>query len=85
MKVALTGAYSYSGKYIARRLLAQGEQVITLTGHPNRPDPFEGQVPAFPLDFDDLDGLASSLEGVDTFYNTYWIRFDYGQWKTLDG
>jgi len=52
MKVAVTGAFSYSGKYIARRLLERGETVITLTGPPNRLDPFDGKVKAFPLDFD---------------------------------
>ncbi len=51
MKIAITGAFSYSGKYIAQRLLARGEEVITLTGHPNRPDPFSGKVKAFPLEF----------------------------------
>jgi uncharacterized protein YbjT (DUF2867 family) len=78
MKTAVTGAFSYSGKYITRRLLARGETVITLTGHPNRPDPFNGQVRAYPLDFD-VDGMARSLEGVDTLYNTYWVRFDQGE------
>jgi uncharacterized protein YbjT (DUF2867 family) len=77
MKIAVTGSYSYSGKYITRRLLAQGREVITLTGHPNRPDPFGGKVKAFPLDFN-VENMAHSLEGVDTLYNTYWIRFDYG-------
>ena len=37
------GAFSYTGKYITRRLLAQGHEVITLTGHPDNPDPFSGQ------------------------------------------
>jgi NADH dehydrogenase len=77
MKAAVTGSYSYSGKYITRRLLAQGQEVITLTGHPDRPDPFGGQVKAFPLDFD-VAGMARSLAGVDTLYNTYWVRFDHG-------
>jgi NADH dehydrogenase len=77
MKTAVTGSYSYSGKYITRRLLDQGHEVITLTGHPNRPDPFNGKVPAFPLDFD-VRGMANSLSGVDTLYNTYWVRFDHG-------
>ena len=77
MKIAVTGSYSYSGKYITRRLLAQGDEVITLTGHPNRPDPFGGKVKAFPLDFD-VASMARSLAGVDTLYNTYWIRFDHG-------
>jgi NADH dehydrogenase len=79
MKIAITGAYSYSGKYITRRLLARGEEVITLTGHPNRPDPFAGKVKAFPLDFEDEAELARSLEGVHTFFNTYWVRFDRGE------
>lgn len=77
MKTAVTGAFSYSGKYITRRLLAQGAEVITLTGHPNRPDPFGGKVKAFPLDFD-VTGMATSLTGVETLYNTYWVRFDEG-------
>lgn len=77
MKTAVTGAFSYSGKYITRRLLAEGHEVITLTGHPNRPDPFGGAVKAYPLDFDEA-GMAASLKGVDTLYNTYWVRFDKG-------
>jgi len=77
MKIAVTGAFSYSGKYITRRLLADGHAVITLTGHPDRPDPFGGKVKAFPLDFDETE-LAKSLAGVETLYNTYWVRFDSG-------
>lgn len=78
MKIAVTGSFSYSGKYITRRLLAEGHEVITLTGHPNRPDPFGGRVKAFPLDFDEA-SMAKSLAGVDTLYNTYWVRFDQGE------
>ena len=48
----LTGAFSYTGKYLARRLLAAGITLKTITGHPNRPDPFGGRVAAFPFDFD---------------------------------
>lgn len=77
MKTAVTGAFSYSGKYITHRLLAEGHEVITLTGHPNRPDPFGGAVKAYPLDFNEA-GMAASLKGVDTLYNTYWVRFDKG-------
>ncbi len=79
MKVAVTGAFSYSGKYITRRLLERGEQVITLTGHPNRPDPFAGKVKVYPLNFENEAELVASLQGVHTFYNTYWVRFDRGQ------
>jgi uncharacterized protein YbjT (DUF2867 family) len=78
MKIAITGAFSYSGKYVAQRLLARGEEVLTLTGHPSRPDPFLGNVEAHPLDFTDEPGLAASLRGTDIFINTYWVRFDRG-------
>ncbi|MGB8981049.1 MAG: NAD(P)H-binding protein [Anaerolineales bacterium] len=77
MKIAVTGAFSYSGKYITRRLLDCGEDVITLTGHPDRPDPFGGRVKAYPLDFDEA-GMTRSLQGVDVLVNTYWVRFDKG-------
>ena len=76
MKIAVTGAFSYSGKYITSRLLARGEEVITLTNHPNRPDPFAGKVKAFPLNFQNEQELISTLRGVDVLVNTYWIRFD---------
>lgn len=78
MKIAVTGAFSYSGKYITKRLLERGEEVITLTGHPNRPDPFNGRVKAYPLDFDEA-GMTQSLRGVDVLVNTYWVRFDKGE------
>jgi len=78
MKIAVTGAFSYSGKYITKRLLARGEEVITLTGHPNRPDPFAGKVKAYPLDFDEA-SMTHSLQGVDVLVNTYWVRFDKGE------
>lgn len=78
MRIAVTGAFSYSGKYITRGLLTRGEEVVTLTGHPDRPDPFNGRVKAYPLDFQDEEGLARSLAGSDVFVNTYWVRFDRG-------
>jgi uncharacterized protein YbjT (DUF2867 family) len=78
MKIAVTGAFSYSGKYITRRLLERGEEVITLTGHPDRPDPFGGKVKAYPLDFDEA-GMTRSLQGVYVLVNTYWVRFDKGE------
>ncbi len=78
MKIAVTGAFSYSGKYITKRLLDCGEEVITLTGHPNRPDPFSGKVKVYPLDFDAI-SMTRSLQGVDVLVNTYWVRFDKGE------
>lgn len=78
MKIAVTGAFSYSGKYITRRLLERGEEIVTLTNHPNRPDPFNGKVKAFPLNFSNPAELVESLRGADVLVNTYWIRFDKG-------
>jgi uncharacterized protein YbjT (DUF2867 family) len=74
----VTGAFGYTGKYITRRLLAQGYSVRTLTGHPDRPNPFEGQVGVVPFNFHDPVALVSSLKGADILYNTYWVRFEHG-------
>jgi uncharacterized protein YbjT (DUF2867 family) len=77
-KIVVTGAFSYTGKYITRHLLDRGDEVITLTSHPNRPDPFSGRVKAFPLDFEQENRLVSVLRGADALVNTYWVRFDRG-------
>ncbi|MHB8958118.1 MAG: SDR family oxidoreductase [Candidatus Limnocylindrales bacterium] len=75
---AVTGALGFSGRHITARLLARGDAVINLTNHPDRPDPFGGVVPAAPLAFDRPELLATSLDGVDTLFNTYWVRFPRG-------
>lgn len=74
----ITGAFSYTGKYITRRLLAMGKEVRTLTGHPNNPHPFGDQVHVYPFNFDKPAELVKSLQGATTLYNTYWIRFSHG-------
>ena len=75
----VTGAFSFTGKYIARRLLALGRQVKTLTGHPDREHPFGKAVTATPFHFEDPEALSASLSGASTLYNTYWIRFESGR------
>ncbi|MEW6233106.1 MAG: NAD(P)H-binding protein, partial [Chloroflexota bacterium] len=74
----VTGAFGYTGKYITRRLLSMGKRVRTLTGHPNRPNPFGDQVSVAALDFDNPTELSKSLQGATTLYNTYWVRFPRG-------
>ncbi len=74
----VTGAFGYTGRYIAQRLLAAGKRVMTLTDHPARSDPFGGQVDSAPFNFQRPDRLADSLRGADVLYNTYWIRFPRG-------
>jgi NADH dehydrogenase len=73
--VTITGAFSYTGKYVARRLLDRGYSVRTLTGHPGRVNPFGQAVEAFPYDFDRPDQLRKTLLGTSTLINTYWVRF----------
>jgi uncharacterized protein YbjT (DUF2867 family) len=74
---AVTGAYGYSGRYIAQRLLGDGQTVITLTNSFARANPFGERVKAFPFDFDQPDLLAEHLHGVSVLYNTYWVRFNH--------
>jgi len=74
----VTGAFSYSGAAIARHLLHGGRQVRTLTGHPERAGQ-QSDIEVRPLDFDDPSGLASSLAGAATLYNTYWVRFAHAR------
>lgn len=76
-KYAVTGAFSYSGKYITEKLLDAGGNVITLTGHPKE-SMFQQRVKAFPYNFDQPDNLVRTLEGIDTLINNYWVRFPYG-------
>jgi uncharacterized protein YbjT (DUF2867 family) len=70
----VTGAFSYSGRALARALLHKGRQVRTITGHPGRA-PAGTAIDVHPLDFDDPLGLVASLAGATTLYNTYWVRF----------
>jgi uncharacterized protein YbjT (DUF2867 family) len=71
----VTGAFGFTGRYITSQLLAQGKKVRTLTNHPANPGPFADKVEVMPLNFDDADALARSLEGAAVLFNTYWIRF----------
>jgi NADH dehydrogenase len=81
---AVTGAYGYSGKYIAQRLLDQNETVITLTNSVSRANPFGDRIKAFPFDFDQPGLLAERLKGISVLYNTYWVRFNHRLFKHAD-
>jgi NADH dehydrogenase len=73
----VTGAFGYTGKYIAKELLRRGVRVRTLTNSPHRENPFGGAVEVDPLDFADRDALVESLRGAAALHNTYWVRYDY--------
>ena len=50
----------------------------SLTRNPASFSPFGDRVERHPLDFEDSEQLVKSLEGADTLYNTFWIRFSRG-------
>src|SRR5438552_11958517 len=74
----VTGAFSYSGRFIATQLLERGRSVRTLTNHPKPDDPLAPRIEARPLKFGDIDGLITALQGADTLYNTCWVRAPRG-------
>ena len=78
MKHTVTGATGYTGRYITKLLLEDGHEVQSLTGHPERENPFGEQVRLKPFNFEHPLRLQESLEGTDTLFNTYWIRVNHG-------
>jgi NADH dehydrogenase len=73
----VTGAFGYSGKYIAKRLLDEGQTVRTLTNSTQRANPFGDRIMASPFHFDDPRALAAALNGASVLINTYWVRFNH--------
>ena len=71
----VTGAFGFSGRFVARRLAELGRGVRTLT---NKAPPPDTAIDVRPLAFGDEATLASHLEGVHTLFNTYWVRFAHG-------
>jgi NADH dehydrogenase len=76
---AVTGAFGFTGRAIAEALLAGGAAVVTLTRRTAPDDdPLASRLTVAPLAFDPAE-LAEALEGVDTLFNTYWMRFPRGE------
>jgi NADH dehydrogenase len=73
----VTGAFGYTGRWIAHQLLDEGKRVRTLTNAVGRDDPFGGRVEVHPLDFQNRQALVESLRGADVLYNTYWVRYNH--------
>jgi NADH dehydrogenase len=75
----VTGAFSYIGSFIARRLLRDGVRVRTLTRRDDPASPLHSEVETAPLQFADRAALVESLRGARCLYNTYWVRFERGE------
>jgi uncharacterized protein YbjT (DUF2867 family) len=58
----VTGATSFTGRFIAQRLEAAGDEVANLTR----------------WELHSTERLEAALRGVDTLYNTFWVRFERG-------
>ena len=88
----VTGAFGYTGRYIARMLLRDGQRVETITGQeppvtendPNSNDSNDNHraqlhsLKSHPYDFHDPAKLSERLRGCHTLYNTYWPRLAQG-------
>ncbi|MCL2466025.1 MAG: NAD(P)H-binding protein [Micrococcales bacterium] len=68
----ITGTNGYTGRHLAHVLIERGRQVRTLTRDPATVTP---PIDALPFTFDDPERLTAAFDGIDTFYNTYWVRF----------
>ncbi|HEV3406968.1 MAG TPA: NAD(P)H-binding protein [Candidatus Dormibacteraeota bacterium] len=75
----VTGAYSFTGRFIARRLMAQERSIRTLTNHPQREGAEDIKAEVAPLQFADREALVESMRGGEVLYNTYWVRFHHGR------
>ena len=75
---AVTGAFSFTGRAIAGRLLSEGRDVVTLVRRHGAPDT-DSRIRTAIVTLDDTARLADALHGVDTMYNTHWIRFARGK------
>ncbi|MCG8375621.1 MAG: NAD-dependent epimerase/dehydratase family protein, partial [Chlorobiales bacterium] len=73
----VTGAFGYSGKHIAQKLLEEGYTVHTLTNSVSRENPFGKRIKVYPFNFDAPEKLEESLKDVRVLYNTYWVRFNH--------
>ena len=77
-RVAVTGSFGFTGRALTERLLAAGHDVVTLSRRSGAGDPLTSRITVRPLRPDLPAELAASLDGVDTLYNTYWLRFPRG-------
>lgn len=81
----VTGAFGFSGKYIARKLLKKGYTVHTLTNALHGENAFGEQITVSRFHFENPEKLTQSLNGSSVLYNTYWVRFNHKSFTFADG
>jgi uncharacterized protein YbjT (DUF2867 family) len=77
-RVAVTGSFGFTGRAQTESLLAAGHDVVTLTRRSGDGDALAGRITVRRFDVDRPDELAAALAGVETLFNTYWLRFPRG-------
>jgi NADH dehydrogenase len=81
---AVTGAFGFTGRALAVQLLDAGHDVVTLTRRTGAGDPLASRMTVRPFDMRRTADVAAALDGVDTLFNTYWLRFPRGG-ETFEG
>lgn len=74
-RVAVTGSFGFTGRAITEQLLAAGHEVVTLTRRSGIDDPLAARITVRPIDTTRPAELTADLAGVDTLFNTFWLRF----------
>ena len=83
-RVAVTGSFGFTGRALTERLLRAGHEVVTVSRRSGKGDPLAERINVRPFDTGDPDALVASLAGVETLFNTYWLRFPRGS-STFEG
>lgn len=83
-RMAVTGAFGFTGRAIATRLLEAGCDVVTLSRRSGAGDSLAARITLHQMGATLPADLARHLAGVDTLFNTYWLRFPRGR-STFEG
>ena len=83
-RVAVTGSFGFTGRALTERLLAAGHEVVTLTRRSGAGDPLADRVTVHRIGGAAPANPIAALEGVETLFNTSWLRFPRGS-STFEG
>jgi len=80
----VTGAFGYSGRFIAEALLKRSLPVNTLTNSLGRESYLQSKIEASPLCFNEQEKLTHFLRNTRVLYNNYWVRFNHATFTHED-